>query len=144
MCSILKAAGVPYEALNDLQVVVGELCSNAIRHGYSKRGEFEVMIEVGDEIVKMTVADEGCGFTMETLPPPCTERADLDGEFRIGGFGLPLVESLVSSISCISNTPSGTRVEVTVAINGNEDKNTQEMRDDFAVQVENKLAQMFN
>jgi two-component sensor histidine kinase len=70
------------EVLLDLQVIVSELVTNAVRHGAGEPIEVRVAVD-SNESIRGEVEDHGTGEV------EIRDRADGDG-----GFGLRLVESL--------------------------------------------------
>ena len=103
-----------YHAVNqdvdDIEVLVGELVTNAIRHAHASR--YRVVLDLFDDHVVVSVIDDGVGFSRDNVPPPGTSRLDSAGEERIGGWGLPLIEMLADSVQFLSNDPQGTTVRV--------------------------------
>lgn len=83
--------GVPRDRLNDETVyavlkIVRELAVNAVHHG----GATEVDVEgtLADGEIRMTVADNGCGFDPESVPGPEQGHFGLLGvQERIDAFG---------------------------------------------------------
>jgi anti-sigma regulatory factor (Ser/Thr protein kinase) len=72
------------ERLNDVAVVISELVTNAVVHGY---GEVVVRLQLDRGLLRGEVIDQGAGFEHEIR-----ERGAED----IGGRGLFLVESMAS------------------------------------------------
>ncbi len=111
--------------VDDLELLVGELATNAVRHARSP--SFRVDLELYDGLVVVTVTDAGRGFQRGEVPQPGTERLD-DGlgwrdagepdGMRFGGFGLPLVETLAEEVEYLSAYPHGTvvRAKLRVAV----------------------------
>lgn len=105
---LLKNVGVSQEDVNDLEVVVGELATNVVRH--SQNGNYSVSIELHGNQAEIVVADKGVGFDLRCVPEMGTLRPDGLSEEntpRIGGFGLPLVYSLADHVSVEHNQPKG-------------------------------------
>jgi anti-sigma regulatory factor (Ser/Thr protein kinase) len=76
------------EQANDLELIVSELVTNAVRH--SRGGpdsSVKLSVERSNESLRVQVTDEGNGFTLAPRPDP----------WEGGGFGLFLVESLASN-----------------------------------------------
>jgi anti-sigma regulatory factor (Ser/Thr protein kinase) len=73
------------ERLSELSLVISELVSNALLHG---RGQIAFRLQLGQEIVRGEVIDEGGGFEHEI-------RAS--GPEEVSGRGLFLVKALTSS-----------------------------------------------
>ncbi len=96
--------------IDDVETIVGELCSNAIRHSHSAGAHYTVGLEYFSSRVIVTVADEGCGFDPAKVATPGTSRPDGHGGSRVGGFGLSLLEGLSDKLDFISTEPRGTTV----------------------------------
>src|SRR5262249_49490906 len=80
-------AGMPIadEHLDDLKLVLSEICANAIVHAYGQRpdGRIDVTFRRSSAELEVTVADHGPGFPGRRLP----DR---------GGAGLTLLDRLCS------------------------------------------------
>ena len=100
----------------DLEVVIGELCSNVTRHANSEAGCFRVKIEhyASHQVshVVLLVVDQGQGFDSNSVPPVGEARPDTDGELRYGGFGLHLVRTLADHVDIQVAPACGTAVRV--------------------------------
>ena len=96
--------------------IVRELTINAIRHGGAKTIRIAGCID-GD-LLKFSVSDDGCGFDPQSAP-------SIDqGHFGLQGIR-ERVDSFGGSISIDSSPGRGTRVNVTVAIEGEEEDNPE-------------------
>ena len=92
--------------------IVRELTINAIRHGGAKTIRIAGCID-GD-LLKFSVSDDGRGFDPESAPSIDQGHFGLQGiRERVDTFG--------GSISIDSSPGRGTRVDVTVAIDGEEE-----------------------
>jgi PAS domain S-box-containing protein len=75
------------ERLYDLQLLVSEVVTNAVRHGGARQGEhIDVRIALTPTQVRIEVRDPGPGFADVTPQLPATDRG--------GGYGLYLVDLL--------------------------------------------------
>ena len=97
---------------DDLELILGELCSNVIRHAQSKETHFLVTLEYFKPQVVITVTDAGEGFVPTDVLPVGTTRPDFGGGERLGGWGLTLLEGLSDKIDYTANVPHGTTVRV--------------------------------
>jgi len=109
----LARSPVPPKDAEDIEVILGELATNAVVHARAGSDyRVEIVLEA-DDLAVVTVADQGVGFSREAVPPPGTPRPDADGvKERLGGWGLPMVEMLADSVEIVANAPRGTRVRV--------------------------------
>jgi serine/threonine-protein kinase RsbW len=109
---LLNDLGVRPETIHDVESIVGELCSNVIRHAESKASHFLIVFEFYKPKIVITVTDKGKGFVMDSLPAPGTLRQDTDGNVRIGGYGLSLLEGLSDKVDFTETNPHGSTVRV--------------------------------
>jgi anti-sigma regulatory factor (Ser/Thr protein kinase) len=105
--------------VDDIEVLVGELVTNAVRHAHASR--YRVILDLLDDRVVVSVVDDGVGFAREQVPPPGTSRLDAAGEERIGGWGLPLIEMLADNVQFLPNDPHGTTVRAEKRLHRGED-----------------------
>jgi serine/threonine-protein kinase RsbW len=108
---LLEDMGVVKDDIDDIEFVVGELCSNVIRHAKTTDGRFRVALEYFAEQVVVRVEDRGIGFSFKDVRPVGTVRPDLAGGERIGGFGLDLVRTLTDRLEFLRSDSQGTTVQ---------------------------------
>jgi len=94
----------------DVETLVGELCSNVLRHAQSHDGRFQVALEYHSDYVSIIVEDRGAGFSFQDVPPAGTPRADFGGGQRLGGFGMQLIHGLSDRLEFHRTDPHGTTV----------------------------------
>jgi anti-sigma regulatory factor (Ser/Thr protein kinase) len=119
----LCTSGVDPRDVDNLEVLVAELATNAIRH--TRAPSFRVDLQLYEGLAVITVTDAGKGFERDKVPVPGSERWDtkwFEGEQeaggnklavqqpRIGGFGLPMVETLADQVEYLPAYPRGTVV----------------------------------
>jgi serine/threonine-protein kinase RsbW len=120
---LLESVGVGRADLDDVELLLGELATNAVLHatdGADSRG-YRVEVELRGRLVRLTVSDRGPGFPAEALPPPGTARADPaapGAEPRFGGWGLPLVYSIADRVEIRPNLPRGAVVRADKRLSG--------------------------
>jgi anti-sigma regulatory factor (Ser/Thr protein kinase) len=93
------AQGLQPTVINDLNIVLDEVVSNAIAHGYEAGvpGEIVVRLRRRRREVVAEVEDDGRPFDPLQAPPP-----DLSAplaERRVGGLGLHFVRNLMDQVS---------------------------------------------
>ena len=104
--SLLEHLRVVESDVTDLEILVGELCTNVIRHARSTEGRFRVVLEYHADRVLLTVEDQGRGLSFKDLPPAGTPRPDtIGGGERIGGFGMGLVRALADRLEFRRSDP---------------------------------------
>jgi len=100
--TLLEHLQVVEKDVDDIELVVGELCTNVLRHAQSDKGRFRVLIEYHHDRVAVTVEDNGKGFSFRDVARSGeigSERFDtLTGGDRFGGFGLHLVNSIADQL----------------------------------------------
>ena len=110
--AMLEHLRVQDSEIDDLELVVGELCANVVRHSRSRDGRFLVGLEcIADQFV-VSVRDKGKGFGQKELPEAGTPREDFDGSLRIGGFGLQIVRQLSDKLDLARARGDGAVVTV--------------------------------
>jgi anti-sigma regulatory factor (Ser/Thr protein kinase) len=91
-----KRNELPTDELNRLLVIVDELFSNVVQHGYEApeaSGTVEVGLSYAGGCLGIEVTDDGRPFDPLSAPPP---DLDLPAEDRpIGGLGIHFVKKLV-------------------------------------------------
>lgn len=113
--ALLEHHLVDAENINDVETVLGELCSNVTRHARSEAGCYRVTLEhhqdhQHQDYLVLVVADQGSGFDPSQVPPVGEPREDVDGMPRYGGFGLHLVQTLADHVEIKPSQPKGTTV----------------------------------
>jgi serine/threonine-protein kinase RsbW len=96
--------------IDDVEILVGELCANVVRHAQSHDDRYHVILEYFSDHVDITVRDRGEGFSFKDVPLAGTPRADFGGGVRVGGYGLALIQSLSDRLEFRRTDPHGTTV----------------------------------
>lgn len=105
--SFLEHHTATQQDVDDVETLVGELCTNVIRHAQSQEGYFRITLEYHGDSITLTVEDHGPGFDTRRVPPVGSLRPDEQEGERYGGFGLPLIEKLADTVRFEPRTPSG-------------------------------------
>jgi serine/threonine-protein kinase RsbW len=97
------------ESIDDLKVVVSEMCTNAIIHCENRKGEERIQMSCMPRPGALTVEvrDSGQGFD-----PSCVGSFE-DGLAAGKGFGIPLIKCLVDEFELQTDREKGTLVRIT-------------------------------
>lgn len=90
---------LPADIVNALQVVVDEIVTSAITHGYAPgvRGEIAVRLQHRTDSIEIEIEDDGVPFDPLQAPPP---NLGLPAAERpIGGLGIHIVRDLMDKVS---------------------------------------------
>ena len=101
----------------DLEILIGELCTNVVRHAGDHDGRYQVALEFYADHADLTVIDTGQGFAFKDVPEAGTLRPDTfnaAGGERIGGYGMGLVRALADKLEFRRTDPHGTTVHARV------------------------------
>lgn len=101
LARVLGEAVTPEDLFN-LQVAVGEACTNVIRHASAPT--FTIRVLVDEATVTIEVEDRGRGIDPETLARPGSTEGPT-------GRGFLLMRSLVDAVE-VAAVPRGTRVRL--------------------------------
>jgi len=106
--TLLTDMGVVREDVDDIELIVGEVCANAVRHAYDNPNDrYEVRLDFSKDQFVITVRDHGKGAD--------PERFRLDPtELREGGRGILLVQALSDRFNCLVD--NGTTVHAAVQL----------------------------
>ncbi|MES2465186.1 MAG: ATP-binding protein [Armatimonadota bacterium] len=112
----VESIGLTPDDADDLEMMLGELSSNVVRHAGT--ATYHVSVDLLQSRFCVTVIDQGVGFpTEESLPG--TLRPDTlpgrDAE-RIGGLGLVMIRGIADQVEILPNVPQGTTVRAQKAL----------------------------
>jgi anti-sigma regulatory factor (Ser/Thr protein kinase) len=109
--TLLDDLGVVDRDIADIEFIVGELCTNVVRHAQTAGdSRFLVVLEYHADRVAIIVEDKGVGFSIQSVRDVGAVRLDQDGSERVGGFGLQLVRQMADHITFESSDSHGTKV----------------------------------
>jgi len=107
------------ELVNDLKTAISEACNNAVEHAYrGESGAIAVHLDVGMEVVDVSVRDWGGGFQ---------KLAPTGDHLRVG---LPVINALADRVEFLTAPGSGTEVRMGF------DMRHDPRRDDLLARVE--------
>ena len=113
--TLLENMSVVDSDVGDLELLMGELCTNVVRHAEPEDERYRIALEFFADHVELTVEDRGKGFAFKNLPEAGTARPDtLTGGERIGGFGMRLIEALADRLEFQRSDSQGTTVRACV------------------------------
>ena len=91
------SGSVPPTVLGDLRLLVSELVTNSLRHaGLDEQDTIRLTVDIGDDAVRVEVADPGEGFELAE-PEPDPDSAS--------GWGLYLVATLADRWGIVRDGP---------------------------------------
>lgn len=109
--SLARGLNFSEEGVDDLKIVISEMCTNAIIHcgpGREQDNRVNVRYIPGDDSITIEVQDRGQGFD------PGTCVGDFENGLEAGkGFGIPLIKSLVDEFELKSDKDEGTIIRIT-------------------------------
>lgn len=108
--AVMDDFGVVVKDVDDVEFVLGELCTNVVRHARTSDGRFCVELEYFADSIAVNVIDTGVGFSFKDVQPVGEARPDFDGSLRVGGFGLDLCRKLSDHVEFHRTDHDGTTV----------------------------------
>lgn len=93
-----RAAGLDETESGRCELAVDEACTNIIEHGYGgqDRGPIEVICQVHEAELVITILDQARRFDPGDVPPP-TLNATLD-ELKVGGLGIYFMRQVMDAV----------------------------------------------
>ena len=108
--AVLQSLRVQTGIIGDVETVLTELYTNVLRHARSAEGRFSITLNLYAERLMVAVEDKGQGFSFKNVPPVGSVRPGLDGDPRIGGFGLELVALLADKMEFHRHDAAGMQI----------------------------------
>ncbi len=110
---VLKVAeevGFSEEDLHKIGMAVRETVVNAVVHGnrYNSHKRVHLRVQKGDDRITVSVADEGNGFELNSVPDPLAEENLL----QQSGRGILLIRAFVDDYQMQRLAPAGTEVKL--------------------------------
>jgi len=96
----VRDAGLPDSPRRALFLVVEELFTNAVHHGYedNRADGVDILVEHTGDSIRLVMRDGGKPFDVAETPTGPGEDVELQN-IRIGGLGLYLVHELAASVT---------------------------------------------
>jgi serine/threonine-protein kinase RsbW len=103
VCLTLQHLKIEERDIDEMELALGELCTNVIRHaGMQPGSSYQVELELDDGKALITVSDRGVGFEPAITEEPTPTES--------GGLGLWLVEQLTDRLEFESAEGEGTTI----------------------------------
>ncbi|WP_322907782.1 anti-sigma B factor RsbW [Paenibacillus campi] len=121
---IASKMGFSYEDIEDMKVAVSEACNNSVLYAYGQDGgHIDVIFEVGEETLAITVEDEGESFETVTETADKTTLHDKElSDVQIGGLGFYLMQALMDDVRIENVAGQGTRVTMSKSLARSEER----------------------
>lgn len=121
---IASKMGFSYEEIEDMKVAVSEACNNSVLYAYDQEdGMVDVVFEVGDDTLSITVKDEGESFDGVDHAAERLSLHDKElGDVQVGGLGFYLMQALMDDVSVVSEAGKGTTVTLIKRLIPSEEK----------------------
>ena len=105
---VAQRAGLGEEDLMKIGLAVRESMVNAVMHGnrYSSEKKVRISVVTSTERFTVVIADEGAGFTFDTLPDPLAP----ENLMRTSGRGIFLIRSFMDDFQMRHLASGGTEV----------------------------------
>lgn len=104
--SLANQAGFDVEAIEDIKVAVSEACNNALCHRTTGGGDYEVVCEVTDDKLTVSVSDKSGGFDIEKYNEPCLAAP------KEGGLGIYIIKALMDEVDILTEMGIGTHIKM--------------------------------
>lgn len=101
------------EEINDIKTAISEAVTNCVVHAYDAEGIIAIEAEIKDNVLFVTISDNGKGITdvEKAREPMFTSGGD-----ERSGMGFTIMETFMDSVEIISTVGQGTSVTMTKAI----------------------------
>ncbi len=105
--SLANQAGFDVEAIEDIKVAVSEACNNALCHRTTGGGgDYEVVCEITDDRITVSVSDRSGGFDMSKYNEPCLTAP------KEGGLGIYIIRALMDEVDILTELGIGTHIKM--------------------------------
>ncbi len=101
-----NSLGFDLEKIEDIRLVVGEACNNAVLYGDKSINEIRVIFSHDEKSLFIEIIDKGYGFELDQY-----ENPNLDDPNE-GGFGIYIIKKLSDEFSFKSDKSSGTVLSI--------------------------------
>ena len=102
---VASHAGFDIEEIDDIKIAVSEACTNIISHSHEDQEfNYDVILDVKEEGLAITVKDFGMGFNVENYVEPIL------GESQGSGLGLFIIRALMDEVDIYSEPGQGANI----------------------------------
>ncbi|MHB8671048.1 MAG: ATP-binding protein [Acidimicrobiales bacterium] len=101
----LDKLGITAECVDDIRLALSEACTNVIQHA-AETEEYEVRVELTDDLCRLSVIDAGHGLDASALAPRMPDPSSHRGR------GVALMAALTDGASFSSQPSTGTVVHL--------------------------------
>ena len=102
---VASHAGFDIEEIDDIKIAVSEACTNIISHSHEDQEfNYDVILDVKEEGLAITVKDFGMGFNVENYVEP------IPGESQGSGLGLFIIRALMDEVDIYSAPGQGANI----------------------------------
>lgn len=96
VATVAKNLGFDDSQIADIKLAVAEACTNAISHGGQSDSLAKIMVVLTADDKKLDILVKDPGFNPPPTNPPVPDiHKMVNGETRLGGMGLYIIEKLV-------------------------------------------------
>ncbi len=98
LASFCESCGIAKKQKFEINLALDELFTNIINHGFDDDAEHQIHVTCArnDDIVKITIRDDGIPFNPLEAPQPDLNCTFIDRE--IGGLGIHLIKAYIDEI----------------------------------------------
>ena len=105
---VASHTGFDLDTVEDIKVAISEACTNILCHAHEDTNfVYDVVLEVENNVLTITVKDDGAGFGLEEYMEPVL------GELQVGGLGIFIIRALMDEVDIQSEPGTGTNIRMT-------------------------------
>ena len=106
-CAMAAQSDFTYDVMKDVELAVGEACTNAVEHVKGANCE-EILIRLGMDETRLVidVCDHGQGFDLSRVESTDAQEGD------VGGLGITIIRSVMDEVDIQCDPQAGTCVRM--------------------------------